>query len=138
MTQRYILDANILIRFLTGNPSGQAAAAQQLLKQAMDGKIELELTELCLAEVVWVLQSFYRCPRTQIIKHLQSFLITPGIVIPRRKLVEEMVRRFATTNVDIADAFHAALAAEKKLPIASFDEDFDKFKDIIRFEPTAS
>jgi predicted nucleic acid-binding protein len=135
MSARLILDANIIVRFLTNDPPDQALKAKALIEGAVRGRIELELTELCLAEVVWVLHSFYKCPRQQIVRHLQALLVTPGIVMSRRALLEDAVRRYAASSMDIADAFLAALAAERNLKVASFDEDFDQFEDVTRFSP---
>jgi predicted nucleic acid-binding protein len=47
------------------------------------------------------------------------------------------VQCFAACNVDFADAWLAARASHLRRPVASFDRDLDKFKDIKRFEPTA-
>ncbi len=134
MTKRYILDANIIVRILTNDPPKEAEAAKALLQRAIDGEIELELTELCCSEIVWVMQSFYKSPRNEIIKHLQALVSTPGIYFSHRKIFEDALGRFASHNIDIADAFHAALAFEKDLPVVSFDNDFDRFKDITRIK----
>ncbi len=47
------------------------------------------------------------------------------------------LERLQTVNVGFADAFLAAGAAEEKVPVASFDRDFDKFKDVTRHDPAA-
>ena len=38
--------------------------------------------------------------------------------------------------VDFPDALVAAIAAHQGVPVASFDQDFDRFKDVKRFEPS--
>jgi predicted nucleic acid-binding protein len=45
------------------------------------------------------------------------------------------LQRFAVVNVDFSDAWMAARADHLGHAMASFDRDFDKFKDIRRFEP---
>lgn len=41
------------------------------------------------------------------------------------------------TIVGFADAYLAASAADENVSVVSFDRDFDKFKDVKRFEPVA-
>ncbi len=38
-------------------------------------------------------------------------------------------------QVDFADALLAASAADQEIPVASFDRDFDRFGDVVRFNP---
>jgi predicted nucleic acid-binding protein len=51
--------------------------------------------------------------------------------------VLEALARLQTANVGFADAYLAAGAEEESISIASFDRDFDKFKDVTRYEPCA-
>jgi predicted nucleic acid-binding protein len=53
------LHTNVLIRHLTGDPPEQAARATRLLSQAQ----QLLLPDLIVAEIVYVLESFYEVPR---------------------------------------------------------------------------
>jgi predicted nucleic acid-binding protein len=46
-------------------------------------------------------------------------------------------RQMNSTNVSFADAYLAALAEQHGIPVASFDRDFDKFKEITRFDPAS-
>jgi len=59
---RALLDTNILIRHLTGDPPSQAKRAMEFLR----GSHELILTDLMFAEMVYVLESFYEVPRPEI------------------------------------------------------------------------
>jgi len=54
------LDANIFIRYLTNDEPAKADRVEKLLDQAAKGKERLMTTEMVLAEVVWVLESFYK------------------------------------------------------------------------------
>jgi predicted nucleic acid-binding protein len=49
----------------------------------------------------------------------------------------DALRRCRDRNSHFADAYLAASAVELEVPIASFDRDFDKFKDVQRIEPKA-
>lgn len=138
MTKRYLLDTNVVIRLLTNDPPAQALAAQSFFQGACDGHYELVVSDILLFEVVFVLQKVYHVSRSNITKHLQQLLSTPGINFLNRRIMEDTIRCFSEYQVDFSDAYHAAVALDRKISIASFDRDFDKFKNISRFEPRAS
>ena len=49
--------------------------------------------------------------------------------------VFDALARLGKVNVGFADAYLAAGASLDSVPVASFDRDFDRFKDIKRVEP---
>ena len=58
-----------------------------------------------------------------------------GVKVRDADQVFGALERLQKTNVVFADAFLAAGGAEEGIPVASFDRDFEKFKDVTRFEP---
>jgi predicted nucleic acid-binding protein len=48
------------------------------------------------------------------------------------------LERFKSHPVDFPDAWVAAIAAHAVVAIASFDRDFDRFKDVKRFQPSGA
>jgi predicted nucleic acid-binding protein len=54
------VDANVVLRFLTGDPPEMAAKAMELMSRAEKGAIGLRVSHLVVAEIVWVLSSFYK------------------------------------------------------------------------------
>ncbi len=59
----------------------------------------------------------------------------PGVVCDDPGAMRDALRRFKEKSADFPHALLAALAAERGVPVASFDRDFDRFKDVKRFEP---
>lgn len=55
----YWVDANVLVRFLTGEPTEMADRSERLLQRAQRGETTLRIHPVVVAETVWVLQSFY-------------------------------------------------------------------------------
>lgn len=53
-------DANVLLRFLTGEPRDLAEKAARLMARAERGEVVIVLAPLVIAEVIRVLKSFYR------------------------------------------------------------------------------
>jgi len=124
---RYLwIDANVILRFITGDPPALAAKALELMTSAEKGEVGLRLSHLVLAEVVWVLSSFYKYTKTEIAEILISFICADGIYTENPELLMQALKDMAEKNVDFVDAFLAALARTRKETISSFDNDFQK------------
>ncbi|MGB8355303.1 MAG: PIN domain-containing protein [Chthoniobacteraceae bacterium] len=134
---RYLLDTNILLRFLTGEPAIQAAAARKLFSRADEGKAVLDISPVIVAETLYTLLSFYGVERKTAAEKLSVLLRQRGVKLRDANQVLSALERLQTVNVGFADAFLAAGAAEEKVSVASFDRDFDKFKDVKRHDPAA-
>ena len=135
--KRYLVDTNILLRFLSGEPSGQAAAARKLFQRAQAGEVILDISPVIVAETFYTLLSFYKVERKTAADKLSLLLQQRGVKLRDAGSVLSALARLQTANVGFADAYLAAGAAEEKFSIASFDRDFDKFKDVTRYEPIA-
>jgi predicted nucleic acid-binding protein len=137
VSTRYLVDTNILLRFLSGDPVRQAQAAKKLFSKAAAGEVVLDVSPVIVAETIYTLVSFYGVERKQSVEKLLLLLRQPGLRIRDSTQVFSALERLLTANVGFADAFLAAGGAEENVPVASFDRDLDKFRDIKRFEPTA-
>lgn len=133
---RYLVDTNILLRFLTGEPVGQAKATQKLFERAAAGEVVLDVSPVIVAEAFYTLVSFYKVSRVSAAEKLSLLLQQHGVRIRDEAQVLGALERLASANVGFADAFLAAGASEQGVAVASFDQDFDKLK-VSRFEPTA-
>jgi predicted nucleic acid-binding protein len=131
-----LLDANILVRFLVQDDARHGAAATALMERAGRGEITLHLDGLAVAEVVYVLVGRYGRSRGDVVNALLAVIQNAGIETLEAEIVVDALHRFGMLNVDFADAWLAARSAREDRPVASFDRDFDKFKDIQRVEPS--
>ena len=130
-----LLDANVLVRFLVQDDPRQSAAATALLEKAERREVVLMLEAMVVAEVVYVLLGRYGRSRGEVAGVLLSIIQNAGVETLERDVITDALQRFAAVNVDFSDAWMAARAAQLGHAVASFDRDFDKFKDISRFEP---
>jgi predicted nucleic acid-binding protein len=134
-TPRYLVDSNVLLRFFTGEPQQLFQAARALIENAEKGTIVLEIPVLVVAETAFTLESFYQRARKEVARVLIEFLKTPGIRIEERERLLEALGRVHANGVHLVDAYLAAMARAASIPVASFDRDFERFKDIERFVP---
>ena len=133
MTELWV-DANILLRLLTGDPPELAQRALKLVQKAEQGEVTLKLSPIVVAEIVWVLSSFYKYSRTQIAEVLIPFVTAEGIVLQEAEQVIAALNQMARVNVDFIDAFLAEIARREGEAIVSFDRDFRRL-DIPWIEP---
>ena len=133
--KRYLIDTNILLRFLTGEPPAMAAAARKLFSRAQSGEIILEVSPIVAAETFYTLLSFYRVERKTAAEKLSLLLQQRGVKLHDAPQVLAALSRLQTANIGFADAYLIAGALKEGVPIASFDRDFDKFKEVVRYEP---
>jgi predicted nucleic acid-binding protein len=132
---KLLLDANVLVRFLVQDDPRQGAAATALFEKAERREVVLHLEGLVVAETVYVLLGRYGRSRIEVADVLLAIIQNAGVETMEEVVVTDALQRFATVKVDFSDAWMAARAAQLGEAVASFDRDFDKFKEIRRFEP---
>ncbi len=126
------VDTNVLIRHLTGDPPTQAAKATRYLQRGD----ELLLQDLILAEVAYVLESFYESPRTQVADTLRAVLAFPAVRVVDDDLLQRAVEVYDRHRLDFADAYLVASAERSGVrQIASFDRAIDRVGTVRRVEP---
>jgi predicted nucleic acid-binding protein len=135
VTKRYLVDANVVLRFLVQDHPVHSKAALRLFTRAENGEVELVIASWTVAEIVYTLSSVYKRSRADVAKLLKAIVTAVGVQCQQQDVVLDAFERFVSKNVDFADALLASEAAALKLEIASFDRDLDKFPDIKRFEP---
>lgn len=133
--QRLLVDTNVLVRFFSGDPPDMAEKARGLIERADRGEVVLVLTPVIVAETFYTLESYYEMDRRQVATVLRGFLNCRGIETIEKNHLDDALRRCAEKGVHLADSYLAACAAASGEAIASFDRDFEKFKDVKRIEP---
>ena len=126
------VDTNVLIRHLTGDPPDQALRATRYLDQAD----LLLLPDLILAEVAYVLESYYDVPRSQVAETLRSILAFRAIRVVDGMLLQRAVELYEVHRLDFADAYLVASAERTGIgAVASFDRGIDRVGTVRREEP---
>lgn len=126
------VDTNIIIRHLTGDPPDLAARATTFLAASK----ELLLADLIVAETVYVLESFYQVPRTDVAELMRAVVAFPAMRTLDPALLLRSIEVYETHGIDFADAYLAASAEVAGVTrIASFDRSLDRLPSILRVEP---
>ena len=103
------IDANVFIRYFTNDDPVKADRVEKLLEQAAKGKQRLMTTEMVIAEVVWVLESFYQLSNSVIGPMIKAILVTPGLEVINGVLVENAVAHYMEKNIDFIDGYIVAV-----------------------------
>jgi predicted nucleic acid-binding protein len=120
--KRLRVDANVLLRFLTGDPKPMAEQAARLMRRAEQGEVLLILSPLVLAEMVWVLKSFYRHSLDDISRVVIPLLSADGVEVEDRELLIRAIELARDKNVDFLDAVLALQAVRHNETVCTFDE----------------
>lgn len=126
-----LLDTNILVRHLTGEPTEQAHRASAFLRDA----VSVELAALIVAELVYVLESVYERTRPQVAALVRAVLAHPPVHAPEELLLLRAVELYEIKRVHFAEAYLAACAEQGDGLVASFDRDLDRIDSVTRVEP---
>jgi len=130
-----LLDTNVIVRFLTENSNEKFKGVYNFFQNIEQGKIIVELKLIVLFQTIFVLKSFYKVPKKQIIKAMKGLLKFKGLKITDKKTVVSMMDIWDSNNIEIVDAYLiACLEKNSQNILYSYDKDFDKFK-IKRHEP---
>lgn len=129
--KRYFIDTNLIVRFITGQPEDQAKIAAQFLQKSDRGEIVIYINPIVVAEVVFVLTGkVYGYNKDTVVEALIGFLDNPAFIVQELESLQTALDLFAKHNVDFVDAYIGASAKMSRASVATFDQDFKKFRDI--------
>ncbi len=135
MSNRRLVDTNLIVRYLAGDHEQHAKAAERLFEACARGEVVIVVIPAVLAECVFVLESFYKHPRAATASALRMLLSSPGVALSETEIHLDALDRYQRTKVHFVDCLLAATAAAKKTAVASFDRDLRKFGDVrVEFE----
>lgn len=127
------VDTNILVRHLTGEPPQMAARATAYLRR----ESELFLTDLVVAETVYVLESFYEVPHELVAEAVRSLIASDSVICVDPAVLLRSVEVYETQRINFAEACLVACAESTGIAkIASFDRSLDRVQSVERVEPT--
>lgn len=125
--QRVVVDANVVLSTLVHRNAEQRDAAKALLLKGEDGELQVILPQFVIFEIVYVLQSTYRIPATELAPMLRDLIALPGVLVidecPWKRVLDYWPSRLPS----LADASIVAVAASSRYDaIATFDQKLAK------------
>ena len=130
------IDANVIVRYLTGDDPVQSPAATELLRAASHGRVNLIIPTPILQETVYVLETFYAGTPDTVAPKLMSLLSLTGVTCPDTRWVMDGIQWYRTKNSDFGDALLCAYARHHHCDVNTFDKELiRKFTEITAAEP---
>jgi predicted nucleic-acid-binding protein len=123
----YLIDTNVVLRFLFDDHATFSPKAKLFMQNVYKKARAAVIPAVVLAECVYVLEKFYRVPRSDIFDNLSRLLTYPGIVNADKAALLKALMLYLHSGTDIVDCILAAFSSEHSL-LVSFDKDFSKLK----------
>jgi predicted nucleic-acid-binding protein len=126
------VDPNVLVRHLVGDRLDIARRATTFLSN----EESLYLSDLIVAETVYVLESFYEIDRSRICEAIRSLLAMESVRVIDAPLLLRTVGLYEDERLDFADAYLVACAETTGVGrVASFDKGISRIPTVERIEP---
>lgn len=119
---KYYCDTNFIIRYLIADNDLMFEESKEIFNQAKNGKLTLIIEQAVFTEVVFVLSSFYKVPKTKIYETLSELLIYKGIEVSSKECLILALNLYAVHNLHIVDCIIIANAKFNNIDIKSFDQ----------------
>ncbi|MDD3926264.1 MAG: PIN domain-containing protein [bacterium] len=129
------IDANIILRYLLDDNEELSARARSIMNDVESGKLHVACDPVNLAEVVWVLKSFYKIPNDKICASLESIIKAEGFILLDKDRYLLALQLFAGSAAQFGDACACAAALQGcSGRLLSFDRKLSKVNGIQRAE----
>ena len=122
----YLLDTNIIIRFLVGDNEEKKKKSTEYFEQIELGSMEVEILSDVLMEAFFVLTKFYKVPKVEVISDLKTILSFEGVVNKDKVILFETLSIIENKNIDFVDALICAKCKFQNYEKLSFDKDLSK------------
>ena len=122
----YLLDTNIIIRFLVGDNEEDLEKSTEYFEQIEQGSMEIEILSGVLMEAFFVLTKFYKLPKVEVISDLKTILSFEGVVNKDKVILFEALSIIENKNLDFVDALICAKCKFQNYEKLSFDKDLNK------------
>jgi len=120
------IDTNIILRFLLKDNLPLYKQASKTFSEAEQGKYDVYIDEVVVAETVWVLSSHYHKPKTDITALLVHLMHKSWIFNSRKKIIIDSLERFANNNLSYIDSWVLAVCKNKRYTLKTLDKKLQK------------
>lgn len=135
---RYFIDTNIFLRIIVeDSDKKQIEGAKLFLEALRAGRIKGFTSALVLAEVNWVLSSFYKLSKELIIPYLAGIASLKHLRFEDAYEPAYALRLWGKYGIKFVDCLIVSSPSFLKgnVILVSYDKDFDKIEGITRQEP---
>jgi len=134
MDEPIFVDTNVFLRFFVRDVESSYQKAKELFKKAENREIKLVTSDLAIAEIIWVLESYYNFSRAEIKEVVDTILESRNMEVANHARIKEAIRLYASGKMDFIDAYNISyINAKGYKKLATFD--IGHFKNIEGIKP---
>ena len=126
-----LIDTNLIIRFLVNDNPTKVLKVEQLLKDKNNKNI---LLDTIVAEIIWVLTSYYTLDKSDIVEKVRA-LIHVETIECNAFLINRALSLWEENNISYVDAYLATIAELGNMDLYSYDQKFRSISTIKVKEP---
>ncbi len=131
MDSGIVIDSFAVLAYLQGEKG--ARKVQELLRQAANGQLAVQMTVINLGEVYYIISRVYGQERAEEVVAMLRYLPVK-LVAADEELVLEAARIKAKHPLSYADAFAVALAQRHGVPVVTGDPEFSCVEALVSVE----
>jgi predicted nucleic-acid-binding protein len=122
-----LADTNLLARYFTQDDPVHSPRATRFIMAAAKRGEPIQVTDVVLAELFWVLISVMEFPREAVLRVVIALLGDPAFTFEDKERAAMAVGLWVEKKVDFTDAYLAARCRYGEAQgVASFDQDFKR------------
>ncbi|HEX9722271.1 MAG TPA: PIN domain-containing protein [Candidatus Paceibacterota bacterium] len=122
--KKEVLDTNVLLRFLVGDNQSQQKRAAEWFREAEEGRRKITVIPLVIAEACFVLESFYKKPRKEIVQAMEVFVGQRWLQVEERGALVKLWPYYLK-NLHFVDSFLLAWCEVHETKLLTFDRQLD-------------
>ncbi len=123
----YLIDTNVILRYLLGDHAEFSRKAEAFMLDVSKGVKKAEILDIVIVECIYVMEKYYKIPKTEIVNKLGGILNFSGVVNTNKAEILNALLKYENSNADIVDCILAARSSPAKV-VVSFDKDMKKLK----------
>lgn len=113
--KKIFVDTNIFLRYLTNDDPVSADGIEKIFQNAAKGKVRLVTNSMVMAEIIWVLESYYERSKEDIEVMITKILNTEGLEVKELIILIQAINLYVSKNIDFADAYNIIYMKDNKL-----------------------
>ncbi len=126
-----LLDTNLIIRFLVNDNPQKVSRVEKLLKNKKNINI---LLDTVVAEIIWVLSSYYSLKKIEVTEKIRA-LIHVDTIKCNAVLINRALTLWEENNISYIDAYLASVSELGNITLYSYDRKFKSISTITVKEP---
>jgi predicted nucleic-acid-binding protein len=129
------IDTNVFLRFLTTDKEKMPKSLLTFFSKLENGETKVLCLDLVFFQVIFVLKSFYKVEKEEIINKMLNLLSFDGLYMKDKRVIERTLEMWRNHPGDIIDCYIAAnMEKSGEKEIVSYDKKIEKLG-LQRIEP---